>query len=824
MRALEGRYDFKTAEPRLQAEWARAGIYEFDPAGGRAPYTVDTPPPTVSGQIHIGHVYSYTQADVIIRYHRMKGEQVFYPFGFDDNGLPTERFTENAKSIRAREVGREAFIEACLALSAEVEEKFERFWKRLGLSVDWRLRYSTIDPRSRRVSQAGFIDLYEKGYVYRQEAPTLWCPECRTAVAQADVDDKAGVATAFSTIPFALEGGGEIRIATTRPELLAACVAVFVHPSDERYRSVVGEKARTPVFDLEVPILADERADPEKGTGAVMCCTFGDVTDVGWWRSHGLPLRIAITPEGRVSELAGPYAGLRIKQARAKILEDLAAAGQVLDQRTIEHTVGVHERCGTEIEYLVAGQWFVKLIENKELFLAAGRRIKWHPEYMRARYESWIEGLNWDWNISRQRYYGVPFPVWYCAACGEPVLATREQLPVDPQETGPAIESCPKCGGTDFVPETDVMDTWATSSLTPQICGTLAEPFGVSPEEFDRRYRPMTLRPNAHDIIRTWDFYTIVRSLYDYGDVPWTDVLISGHALDPAGKKISKSKLKGAQDPTPLLEQYSADAVRYWTATVRTGGDTLLSEEVFKLGSRLVTKLWNAAKLALPHLAGYRPPEKPPAGLNATDRWLLAQLHGVVERATAEMEDYEFAAAKAEAERFFWADLCDNYLELVKFRLYGDTAAALADEGAKEGARYSLYHALLAVVKLLAPFMPHITEELYLAGFAETDGAPSVHVSRWPRPDPAWASAEARSHGQAILGVADAVRRWKAERKLSVGAPVSRVVVTCPEEVCRALDEAALDLRSVTRAERLELARSPDGAELEVAVVAQGSA
>ena len=827
MTPLAGRYDFKTAEPRLQARWAALGIYQFDPDHGGRPYTVDTPPPTVSGQIHVGHVYSYTHADIVIRYHRMKGELVLYPFGFDDNGLPTEQFTENVKGITAKEVGRRAFIEACLALSEAVEARFERFWKRLGLSVDWRLKYSTIDPRARRVSQAAFIDLVEKGHVYRQEAPTLWCPFHQTAVAQADVDDKPGVAAAFATIPFALDGGGAIPIATTRPELLPACVAVFVHPDDDRYRSYIGRTARTPLFDLAVPVLADERADPEKGTGAVMCCTFGDVTDVAWWRSHRLPLRIALTPGGRMNDLAGPYAGLPIKQARMRVLADLQAAGQLLAQRQIEHTVGVHERCGTEIEYLVAGQWFIKLLDNKQQWLAAGRRIKWHPEHMRARYESWIEGLNWDWNISRQRYYGVPFPVWYCRACGAIVLASRDQLPVDPQETGPPTETCPRCGGAAFDPETDVLDTWATSSLTPQLCGTLLEPLGISAQEFDRRYRPMTLRPNAHDIIRTWDFYTIVRSLYLTGDIPWTDVLISGHALDPAGKKISKSKIKAAEDPTPLLEQFSADAVRYWTASVRTGGDTLLSEEVFRNGNRLVTKLWNAARFALAQLEGYQVPVQPPAGLNPTDRWLLARLHEVIRRATAAMDDYEFAGAKAEVERFFWTDLCDNYLELVKLRWYGDAAGAATGEAGREAARYTLYHALLAVLKLLAPFTPHITEEIYLAGFAATDGARSIHVARWPEGLAAWADAEADRAGQAILEVADHVRRWKAERKLSVGAPVAALRISTPigsdgpdgpNGALAALQAAQLDLRSVTRADQIEFALGPIDSELEVVV------
>jgi valyl-tRNA synthetase len=806
MPALEGRYDSRTAEPRLQQQWAAAGIYQFDPANTRPVYSVDTPPPTVSGRIHIGHVYSYTQADVMIRYHRMKGEHVLYPFGFDDNGIPTERFTEQVRGITARDVGRRAFIEACLELSEQVEAQFERFWKRLGLSVDWRLKYSTIDDRSRRISQASFIDLFEKSQVYRSEAPTLWCPACQTGVAQAEVDDKPGVQTAFTTIPFTTEDGRELPIATTRPELLAACVAVMVNPGDNRYAQFVGTTVRTPIFGHPVPVIADDKADPTKGTGAVMCCTFGDVTDVYWWRKHSLPLRIVLTRDGHLNELAGAYAGLRIRAARTKILQDLAAQGLVRDQKQIEHTLGVHDRCQTEIEYLVAYQWFVKILENKQQFIDAGRRIAWYPEYMHGRYESWIEGLNWDWNLSRQRYYGVPFPAWYCGACNTPVMARREDLPVDPQEVGPPVDTCPKCGGSRFEPDTDIMDTWATSSLSPEICGTLLEPLRVSVDDFAKRYRPMTLRPNAHDIIRTWDFYTIVRSIYLRGDIPWTDVLISGHALDPAGKKISKSRLSAAEDPTEMVEQFSADAIRYWSTTVRTGGDTLLNEDTIKNGNRLVTKLWNAAKLGLAHLDSYVPHAQVPAGLNATDRWLLARLHETIRRATRAMDEYEFASAKAEVERFFWADFADNYLELVKFRLYGTEAPDETGAG-KSNAQYVLYWTLRSVLAMFAPFLPHITEEIYVAGFSATDGSSSVHLAPWPQAPDEWRSDAALREGRSVLEVTEEVRKWKSERQLGMSAPLKLVRIEAEPAAAEALAGATLDLRSVTRANAIEIAR-----------------
>jgi valyl-tRNA synthetase len=794
---LDARYDFRTAEPRIQATWEEAGTYRFDPTHPGRPFTVDTPPPTVSGKMHLGHVYSYTQADVVVRYRRMRGEAVFYPLGYDDNGLPTERFVEKRLGIRGRDMERRAFAEACQRVVAEVEAEYEHLCRRLGLSVDFALRYSTVDDRSRRVAQAAFLDLHARGLVHRQAAPTLWCPECATAVAQADVDDLPNVRAAFTTIPFHLgetapQGTHELLIATTRPELLPSCVAVFVHPDDPRYHALVGRKARIPLFDREVPILADPRADPEKGTGAVMCCTFGDATDVVWWRAHGLPLRLAIGPDGRMTDLAGAYAGRPIRQARAGVLADLVAAGLVRAQHEVEHTVGVHERCGTPVEYLVAPQWFIRILDKKEALIEAGRRIAWHPPHMRARYESWVEGLTWDWCISRQRQFGVPFPLWYCQQCGATALAEADELPVDPRETPPRGALCPRCGGRALVGERDVMDTWATSSLTPQILATLHPGLEL----------PMTMRPNAHDIIRTWDFYTIVRSLYLSGEIPWRDLMISGHSLDPRGKKLSKSKGAKAEEPIDLIERHSADAIRYWAASGRTGADTLFSEEVIRNGQRLVNKLWNAARLILPRLGdgvldvpvvldmlpGHLPPR-----LGPTDRWLLARLAETIDRATAGMEAYEYAAARAESERFFWADLCDNYLEMVKARLY---------EGADPSARYTLHHALAAVLKLLAPILPHATEAIWRAGRA----AGSIHTAAWPVADPSWRDPAALRLGEALVAVAEAARRWKAERKLSVAAPLAALEIAAPANLLAPLRAAEADLRSVTRASRIEVA------------------
>jgi valyl-tRNA synthetase len=780
---LPARYDFAEAEPRLAALWHEQATYAFDPEGPGAAYHIDTPPPTVSGQLHLGHCFSYAQADVFARYHRMRGERVFYPMGFDDNGLPTERYVEKVLGQQARDLGRAAFIEACLRVSTETEDTFERLWRRLGLSIDWRYRYSTIAPEARRVAQWAFIQLHRAGRAYAQEAPTLWCPECRTAIAQAELDE-ATIATQFSTLAFALPGGGVLPIATTRPELLPACVAVFVHPDDARYAYLRGASATTPLLGATVPILTDEAVDPAKGTGAVMCCTFGDATDVRWWRTHHLQLCPVIGADGRLTPAAGAYAGLSATAARARILADLAAAGALLGQTALDHLVGTHERCGTPAEYCNTQQWFVRVLDRRAELLAAGRRVRWHPAYMRARYESWVEQLQWDWCISRQRVYGVPFPAWTCRACGALRLAELEQLPLDPVQTLPAHPCA--CGATQWAPEPDVMDTWATSSCTTLLLTGW-------PDAPDWRARlPVSVRPQAHDIIRTWAFYSIVQALEHASEIPWRDLLISGHGLSAQRTKISKSRDHAERSPLAVIEAESADALRYWATAGRTGADSPYTQETVDTGRRLVTKLWNAARFAAGRLADYAPPAAPPA-LLPTDEWLLAQLDETITRATAALDGYEFAAARAEVERFFWSDLCDNYLELAKARLYGE------EPGPRLAAQWTLAHALLAVLKLLAPCLPFVTEAIYQELYRAGAASASVHTAAWPVPLRR-ATAPRLAFGAALLAVLSQARKAKAERSLSVGAPVLALTIQAPRGTLAQLRAAAMDLQSATRA------------------------
>ncbi|WP_165423278.1 valine--tRNA ligase [Ktedonosporobacter rubrisoli] len=787
---LPDRYNFREAEPRLASFWREAGLYAFEPHGPT--FVIDTPPPTVSGALHIGHCFSYTQTDVIARFQRMRGKQVFYPMGFDDNGLPTERFAEETLRRKATEMDPQAFIAQCRVLSERTEDDFEALWRRLGLSVDWRYRYSTISPQAQRISQWSFIQLYRAGRVYAQPAPTLWCPECRTAIAQADVDD-ALLPTLFSTLAFRLANGDVLPIATTRPELLPACVAIFVHPADERYRHLIGSMAtiESAAFAeqerIEVPILADEMADPGKGSGAVMCCTFGDSTDIRWWRAHHLPLRAAIGRDGRMTELAGPCAGLKVAEARKRILSALASQNLLLGQETIEHNVGIHERCGTPVEYLHTRQWFIRVLDQKERFLAAGRKIRWNPEYMRSRYEHWVENLQWDWCISRQRYLGVPFPAWRCRACGELLLADLEQLPIDPRTTEPA-RPC-SCGSTDFAPELDVMDTWATSSCSPFLIGRWID----DPAWFAQIF-PTDLRPQAHDIIRTWAFYTIVKSLYHTGEIPWKEIMISGHALSASRSKISKSKQHKEPSPAELLERESADALRYWATSVKVGTDTFLNMETVAAGRRLVNKLWNASRFAEGRLEDFAGASAIPATLLPADRWLLSRLGRVIAYATQQLEKGEYAAQRAEVEHFFWSDLCDNYLELTKMRLYGEPGPARA------AAQWTLYHALLTALKLLAPYLPYVTDEIYQQFLSRWDGARSIHVSAWPTEHPEWVDLQAEEVGNALLELLRKVRRYKADRGLSVGAELDCLHIEASSALLTALSAARLDIRSATRA------------------------
>ena len=762
-------YDPKVREPILQQFWEKEQIYRFDKDSKKPVFSIDTPPPTVSGKMHLGHAFSYSQADFIARYKRMRGHNVFYPFGFDDNGLATERYVEKKEKVRSTHMPRKEFVELCLKSTKDAEKVLKDSWSRLGVSPDWNITYRTIDPDCQRTSQLSFIKLYEMGREYQKEAPTIWCPKCRTAIAQVELEDKEFAST-FNDIIFKFEDNTELTIATTRPELLPSCVAVFVHPDDKRYRKHIDKDVVVPLFNQKVKILADKRADPEKGTGAVMCCTFGDQTDIEWYKAHNLEMKISITKDGYMNENAGKYKGMTIKDARKNIIEDLKKSKLLTAEKDITHAVNIHERCGTEVEILNTKQWFIKYLDLKEEFIKAGRKIKWYPEYMRIRYDNWINGLAWDWCISRQRHFGVPFPVWYCKKCGETIVADISDLPVDPLEDKPK-NAC-KCGSNEFEPEKDVLDTWATSSLTPQIALKWQKD-----DKFFRSMYPMDLRPQAHDIITFWLFNTVVKGLLHEKEIPWKNTMISGHALDPRGKKMSKSK-GNAIDPIATIGNHSADALRFWAAGSKLGDDLAYQEKDLITGRKYIVKLFNATRFAMIHLENYKVsrPEK----LTTIDRWALSKLNRLIKLSTEEFERYEYTKSKSETEKFFWQTFCDNYLELAKDRLYNPEKY---DKYEVESARYTLYQLLITLLKLIAPVMPHITDEIYQKHFRDNEKEVSIHVSAWPRYDGAMIDTESEKAGELAVKIISVVRQYKSERKMPLNTELDAVSIDVAEDI-----------------------------------------
>ncbi|MBU7010398.1 MAG: valine--tRNA ligase [Theionarchaea archaeon] len=741
-------YNPTEMEPRIQKFWEDEGVFRFNKDSKAPIYSIDTPPRTLSGTIHMGHAMSYSQMEFIARYKRMRGFNVFFPMGFDDNGLATERYVEQKHNVNAKDMKREEFIDLCLKETVIGGKYFRKVWTNLGISCDWTTLYSTIDEHCRRVAQRSFIELYSMDRLERKEDPITWCPLCETAIAQAELEDKTEE-TLLTTIKFTCNGD-TLPIATTRPEFLAACVAVVVHPEDQRYKELPGKTARVPLFRQKVPIITDERVDINFGTGIVMICTFGDKTDVEWWRDYRLDTRIIINRNGTLNERSGKYKGMTLPEAQKQVLKDLKEKGLIVKQEKMEHTLNAHERCHTPVEFIIAKQWFVKVMDIKEELIEKGEEINWFPDYMGKRYESWVENLRWDWCISRQRYYGIPFPVWYCKNCGKLMLATANDLPVDPvndDSPGPC-----ECGCSEFEPEMDVLDTWFTSAHTPQIAAQWAEVDSMMDILF-----PMSLRSQAHDIIRTWAFYTIVKAMLHHDSVPWENAMISGHGLDEHGRGMHASRGNVVLS-LDMVGKHSADAVRWWASEARLGEDLLFKEKDVVKGYRLCVKLWNAAKLISLHLKS-KPEE---AKLREVDKWLLGKLDTVINKATDHLDKYEYSRAKGLIEISFWHDFCDNYLEIVKYRLYGE----------KDGAAlYTLYYGLLTYLKLFSPYMAHITEEIYQNLYTQWEKDKSIHISAWPEP----AGIPEQDTGQVIVDIIATLRRWKSDKGLPLNRELSRV-------------------------------------------------
>lgn len=797
---LGKKYNAKESEKKWQAFWQEQGIYRFDENADTPVYSIDTPPPTVNGRIHIGHIFSYSQAEFMARYKRMKGFRVFYPFGFDDNGLPTERLVERTHRIRAYQTTREDFARRCLQETKELEAQFRKLFAAAGFSCDWNHTYSTISPKAQIVSQKSFIDLYKKKKAYFSEAPALWCTECRTAIAQAELETKQ-IPSTFHYLKFFVEDSDEdeyVEIATTRPELLAACQCILIHPDDGKNRHLLAKRIRVPLFGFTVPVYQDEKVETGKGSGVVMCCTFGDLTDLEWYKKYHLVFKEAILQDGTMSGICGRYAGLSVPDARKEIAADLIRQGYMIRQEQISHNVAVHERCGTPMEITIKKQWFIDILSNKQQYLDAGERIHWYPAHMKARYRNWVENLEWDWCISRQRYFGVPFPVWYCKACGQAVVADEDKLPVNPLKDLPD-KKCP-CGCGEFVPEKDVMDTWATSSVTP-----LINLGWHDTGQFRREMLPMSVRPNAHDIIRTWDFYTIVKSLYHTGDIPWKDVMVSGHVMASKGEKISKEKANASMEPQDVLEKYSADAVRLWAATGSLGNDIMFSEEAFRNANKLINKIWNAAKFVIMQLEGFEkkddggnpvilPPfdEKAPDKLFYMDKWIIVSYNQMLGRFEKYLSGYEIGLALGELEKFFWS-YCDDYIEIVKKRVY---QPEVYGENARRSGLYACYHTLLGILKCFAIYIPHITEEIYQGYYVKHEPEQSIHLSSIREIGEQAADYAVRyEDGSKAVEIISLLRRYKSENNLSLKAQLPEVAVTLPEHVALP-DDAIADIKA----------------------------
>ncbi|MEM8925288.1 MAG: valine--tRNA ligase [Actinomycetota bacterium] len=841
-------------EERWVERWRADDPYVFDRTAGRDQvFSIDTPPPTVSGSLHVGHVFSYTHTDTIARYQRMRGKAVFYPMGWDDNGLPTERRVQNYfgvrcdpslpydpdfeppahegtfpkgsdKGAKARQqpCSRPNFIELCDRLVVEDEKAFEGLFRRLGLSVDWSLLYATIDERSRRISQRSFLNHLNAGQAYQLQAPSLWDVTFQTAVAQAELEDRdrpSAYHTLRFTKPDGVPGGPDLLIDTTRPELLPACVAVVAHPDDERYTPLKGQTITTPLYGVEVPMVFHELADPEKGTGTAMICTFGDLTDVTWWRELNLPARPVIGRNGRFTdeipdaitgEGAERYAeviGKTVHTGREIIVEQLKAADQLVGEpKPITHPVKFYEKGDKPLEIITTRQWYIRNggrdDDLAKALIDRGEQIVFHPDYMRTRYRNWIEGLNGDWLISRQRFFGVPIPLWYRLddqgepLYDEPIAPDVAALPIDPSTDVPAgFDESQRGQPGGFMGDPDVMDTWATSSLTPQIAGLWAE---EDPDELWGRVYPYDMRPQAHDIIRTWLFSTVVRSHFEEDSVPWTNAALSGWILDPDRKKMSKSK-GNVVVPTDLLEQYGSDAVRYWAASGRPGTDTAFDEGQMKIGRRLAIKLLNASKFAL-GMGDLEAALEAPV-TEAVDRAMLARLADLVDEATAAFDGYDYARALERTESFFWS-FTDDYIELVKNRAYASRGDELA-----ASAHAALARALDTILKLFAPTLPFVTEEIWSWW---RDG--SLHVQSWPETASLReAAGDAPAELLALSGeVLSELRRTKTEAKLSLRTPITTGTITHTADKLALLAPVLDDLRDASVATELATAEGDE--------------
>jgi valyl-tRNA synthetase len=796
IKPLPKTYDFSAIEPKWQKKWEEEDIYRFDWNDKTKPtYSIDTPPPYPSGEFHMGNALNWCYFDFVARYKRMRGYNVYFPQGWDCHGLPTEVRAEKVFNIKKGDLPPEKFIELCVKLTTEYIEKMKTTMKKVGYSIDWHLEYRTMNPEYYRKTQLSFILLYKKGFLYRTEHPVNWCPRCETAIAEAEVEyvEKTGE---MVYLKFATEVGN-LLIATTRPELIPACVGIAVHPDDQRYVKYVGKMAEIPLFGRKVPVLADEKVDPKFGTGAVMICTFGDKTDVYWQKRYNLPVIKAIAENGAMTSAAGKYKGLTVEESKKAIIADLEKAGLIEKREPLSQRVGTCWRCHTPVEIISKLQWFMNTRALADEVVAWTEKISWIPEFAKYRMLDWTRSLDWDWVISRQRIFATPIPAWYCKQCGNIVVAEETWLPVDPRTTNPSGLKCQKCGSNDFIGESDVMDTWMDSSIT---CAVHAG-WPDNLETFNRLF-PADLQPNGTDIIRTWDYYLMVRHLALFGQAPYKIVLINGMVRGTDGRMMHKS-YGNYVEAQEVIAKYGADALRQWAAGGgATGSDIPFRWEDVEYGWKFIVKLWNAARFASLQLKDYNP-KVGKVELTLLDKWLISKLEETTKNVTEAFENFQFNLAIEAIRTFTWHILCDQYIETVKHRLYRPEQHG---EKSRLAVQYTLYNAIYRVLQLLAPICPHITEELYQLIYAEEKGYTSIHLSPWPTVNEALIDKTVEEQGNLTITVIEEIRRAKAKNKLPLNAPIKRLVIFAEEDkAAETLRITANDIAGTCKVEELNI-------------------
>ncbi|MCE5297029.1 MAG: valine--tRNA ligase [Euryarchaeota archaeon] len=786
-------YEAVPTERKWQQMWKEWGIYHFDFDSDKPTYSIDNPPRYTSGALHLGHATGYSLIDFTARYHRMRGFNVMFPLCFDVNGTPVEVKVEKKYGITKLNTPRQEYIRLCEEFANSFITEMTRQFEILGESMDPTVYYQTNAPYYRRITQISFLQMLKKGLAYKGTYPVNWCPSCITALADAEVEYDSNV-TKLNYIYFGLKDEEErIEIATTRPELLCTCQILAVHPDDKKYAHLVGKTAVVPIFNKEVKIIADDKVDPAFGTGIVMICTIGDKTDLEWVMKYHLPLDKGLDEQGKMTELAGKYVGMPIKDARKQVIEDLKQMGLLYKQNDQQQNVGVCWRCHATIEFLQVEQWFIKTMDFKKEILELAEEINWYPEFMKVRLQDWVNSLQWDWVVSRQRYFATPIPVWECESCKHVVPAKEEDCYIDPTITAPPVPVCPACGGK-LIPCPDVFDTWMDSSISPLYCT-----FWQRDEERFKKLYPMSVRPQSHDIIRTWAFYTMLREKLVVGEKPWENIMIHGFIMAPDGTPMHTSA-GNVIDPMPILQEFGADALRYYACTCALGEDNAFREKDVVHGKKLCTKMWNLGKLV--EMTVKTKPQK--VKLSVTDEWILSRFSKVVETATDLMESYQFDKAMREVEEFAWKEFADHYVEMTKHR---------TRDPEDEGVRFTLYTVYLGIIKMLAPMLPHVTEDAYHA-FAEMDGSKSIHVSKWP--EPVMYDEEAEAKGELVKDVIAALRSWKSENKLALNAELSVVeLVGAKAEILRGCER---DISETIKAKSLVFETKADLEEKIVAL------